>query len=121
MNSYLKLDAGAFKSLNLLPDGRVQSNKTHSVYGLLNKCCTPQGQRLLTQWIKQPLVDLHKIEERQNIVEILVNDTELRANLVENYLKRFPDFGRIEWKFIKEKAKLQVINTYISFFNKILT
>ena len=38
----------------------------------------------------------------------IVNDTELRSNLIENYLKRFPDFGRIEWKFIKQKAKLQV-------------
>lgn len=108
LNSYLKMDSGAFRSLNLLPGQRDHnSNKTHSVYGLINKCCTPQGQRLLTQWLKQPLVDIHKIEERQNIVEILVNDTELRSILVENYLKRFPDFGRIEWKFIKEKAKLQ--------------
>lgn len=115
MNAYLKLDSGAFKSLNLLPETRNSSaNKTHSVYGLLNKCSTPQGQRLLTQWIKQPLVDIHKIQERQNIVEILVSDTELRSNLVENYLKRFPDFGRIEWKFIKEKAKLQVFESFLN-------
>ena len=28
-------------------------------------------------------------------------------NLVDNYLKRFPDFQKIEWRFIKGKATLQ--------------
>ena len=48
------------------------------------------------------------LEERQNMVELLVNDTVLRQNLTENYLKRFPDFQKIEWRFIKKKANLQV-------------
>jgi hypothetical protein len=56
------------------------------------KCCTSQGARLLTQWIKQPLVDLHQIEDRQNMVEMLINDTEMRQDVIENYLKRMPDF-----------------------------
>jgi DNA mismatch repair protein MSH2 len=103
------MDSGAFRSLNLLPGQRDHnSNKTHSVYGLINRCCTPQGQRLLTQWLKQPLVDIHKIEERQNIVEKIKNK------------KRFPDFGRIEWKFIKEKAKLQDCYFYHSMSSKSL-
>ena len=42
------------------------------------------------------------------MVELLVNDTVLRQNLTENYLKRFPDFQKIEWRFIKKKANLQV-------------
>ena len=84
------------------------NNKTHSVYGVLNKCCTSQGARLLTQWIKQPLVDIHKIEDRQNMVEILINDTELRQDLIENHLKRIPDFQKLEWRFIKKKANLSV-------------
>lgn len=109
LNNYLKLDSGAFNSLNLLPDKASSSNniKNHSLYGVLNKCVTSQGQRLLTQWIKQPLIDIHKIVERQNIVEILLNDTELRMTLVDNYLKRFPDFQKIEWRFTKGKATLQ--------------
>jgi hypothetical protein len=41
LNNYLKLDSGAFHSLNLLPSNRgdqqSSSSKTHSVYGVLNK------------------------------------------------------------------------------------
>ncbi len=62
LHSYLKLDSSSFKALNLLPDRMEQSTlKTHSIYGLLNQCCTSQGQRLLMQWIKQPLVDINKL------------------------------------------------------------
>lgn len=37
------------------------SNKNMSVFGLLNRCKTSQGTRMLAQWLKQPLVNLHKI------------------------------------------------------------
>lgn len=66
LNNYLKLDSGAFRSLNLLPNRIDTANKTHCLYGVLNKCCTTQGQRLLTQWIKQPLIDIHKIGKFYN-------------------------------------------------------
>lgn len=43
------------------PTGMGGSNKNMSVFGLLNRCKTSQGTRMLAQWLKQPLVNLHKI------------------------------------------------------------
>ena len=39
----------------------LAGNKTMSVYGILNKCKTTQGSRMLAQWLKQPLMNLADI------------------------------------------------------------
>lgn len=37
------------------------SNRNTTLLGLLNKCKTAQGTRLLGSWLKQPLINLHEI------------------------------------------------------------
>lgn len=62
LSQYMKLDASAVKALNLMPSpSELGGNKNMSLYGLLNRCKTAQGQRLLARWLKQPLVNLHEI------------------------------------------------------------
>jgi hypothetical protein len=51
---------------------------THS---LKNSCKTKMGERLLTRWLRQPLVDRAKIDARLNLVEQLANDVQLRGAL----------------------------------------
>lgn len=64
LSQYMKLDASALKALNLMPSPtELGGNKNMSLYGLLNKCKTSQGQRLLARWLKQPLVNMHEIGE----------------------------------------------------------
>lgn len=81
LTQYMRLDASALRALNLtdgpgtvvrlflsLRSGAVLTflqvaNKNTTLFGLLNKCKTAQGSRLLGSWLKQPLVNLHEIRE----------------------------------------------------------
>lgn len=112
LSHYMKLDAAALKALNLMPGAR-DGAKTMSVYGLLNHCRTPVGSRLLSQWLKQPLMDKAEIEKRQQLVEAFVNDTELRQTMQEEHLKSVPDLYRLANRFQREKANLEdVVRAY---------
>ncbi|KAM0746141.1 putative DNA mismatch repair protein MSH2 [Meredithblackwellia eburnea MCA 4105] len=115
LSQFMKLDSSALRALNLMPDpnGMGGSNKNMSLFGLLNRCRTAQGTRLLAQWLKQPLVNLHTIEQRQDLVECFIEDETLRDNLTTDYLKNMPDFNRISKRFQKGAANLEdVVRVY---------
>ncbi|CAH8638853.1 unnamed protein product [Heterobilharzia americana] len=103
LETHVRLDSAACRALHLLP-GPDDKNKFHSVFGTLNNCRTTQGQRLLAQWLRQPLLDKAKIEERLDLVESLVEETCLRRGLNEDFLRRIPDLQRLGRRLQKKKG-----------------
>ncbi|KAH7916001.1 DNA mismatch repair protein [Hygrophoropsis aurantiaca] len=115
LSQYMRLDASALRALNLIdaPGSAGSINKNATLLGLLNKCKTAQGTRLLGTWLKQPLVNLHGIQMRQNLVEIFVDDGAARRTLQDDYLKLMPDMHRLSKRFKKSIASLEdVVRVY---------
>lgn len=84
LGSCLALDRTAAECINLLPPkggagsgaaavlvGGTGSN--NSILGVLDKCRTRMGSRMLELWLRQPLVDLAGILRRQEAVAALVD------------------------------------------------
>jgi DNA mismatch repair protein MutS len=87
------LDDQTLRSLEVfrnLRDGTSQ----FTLLEILDRTQTPMGSRLLKKWLRHPLNDKEKIQERLDAVEIFVTNTLLHANLRE-ILTNISDIERI--------------------------
>ncbi|KAG0430767.1 hypothetical protein HPB47_022391 [Ixodes persulcatus] len=105
-SQYVRINSAAIRALGVLP-GSDDQKADLSLLKVLNRCRTPGGQRLLAQWLKQPLTDVRKIEERLEMVELFVQRGELRHCLHEDYLRHFPDLLRAAKRLQRHKSTLQ--------------
>lgn len=110
LSNCMRLDASAVAALHIFPNSSSQgSNRNNSsVFGLLNHCQTAAGSRLLSDWLKQPLLDEKEITKRHIIVQILTDHPELRQAFQEEHFKRVPDLSKISKRLQKStKGSLQ--------------
>ncbi|CAH2084761.1 unnamed protein product [Euphydryas editha] len=104
---FLHLDSAALTALNVLPElGDTSNAPSRSLYGLLDRCRTQHGKRLLAQWLRQPLRDINLINERLDIVELLMDNSQLRLQLHEDHLRRIPDLQVLARRLTRKKANL---------------
>ncbi|CAB3254772.1 unnamed protein product [Arctia plantaginis] len=104
---FLHLDSAALSALNVFPElGDMSNAPSRSLYGLLDRCRTQQGKRLLAQWLRQPLRDINLINERLDVVELLMNNSQLRLQLHEDHLRRIPDLQALARRLTRKKANL---------------
>ncbi|XP_075975314.1 DNA mismatch repair protein spel1 [Anticarsia gemmatalis] len=104
---FLHLDSAALSALNVFPElGDSSHAPGRSLYGLFDRCRTQQGKRLLAQWLRQPLRDINLINERLDVVELLMNNSQLRLQLHEDHLRRIPDLQALARRLTRKKANL---------------
>jgi DNA mismatch repair protein MutS len=92
----LILDESTRQNLEIsrtLRDGKVKG----SLLGVLDRCATAMGSRLLADWLLQPLVDLDRIRARHDAVGDLVERAILREDLTTE-LRRVRDVERLSAK-----------------------
>jgi len=88
----LLMDSSTVENLDLLPVKGKEKNKT--LYGVLDRCITSMGSRLLRSWILEPSTDLDEINRRLDFVEAFMEDR-LLLNEIREYLKGVYDVERI--------------------------
>ncbi|XP_043810857.1 DNA mismatch repair protein MSH5 isoform X6 [Manihot esculenta] len=105
LNKFLKLDATCHEALQIFqvdkhPShmGIGRSKEGFSVFGMMNKCVTPMGQRLLRNWFLRPILDLESLNGRLNAISFFLCSGELMVSLRET-LKSVKDISRILKKF----------------------
>ncbi|CAI5759568.1 unnamed protein product [Candida verbasci] len=111
LSEFMKLDSSTMKALNIFPE--FKSNSINSIFELY-KCKTNAGSRLLSQWLKQPLTKLQDIKQRQDLVQLLIEDTSLRVSILDIFGNNLPDIKRLLKKISSTKnEKLEhVVSLY---------
>ena len=90
---HLVLDEATKRNLELVRN-RFDGSVRHSLLWVLDRTRTAMGGRTLRHWILYPLRDPETIRSRQEAIEILLEDQELRRALREA-LTRVPDLERL--------------------------
>ncbi|XP_006452401.2 DNA mismatch repair protein MSH5 isoform X2 [Citrus sinensis] len=105
LNKFLKLDATAHEALQIFQTDKHPSHmgigrakEGFSVFGMMNKCVTPMGRRLLRNWFLRPILDLENLNSRLNAISFFLCSEELMASLHET-LKYVKDIPHILKKF----------------------
>lgn len=93
VNKYLQLDHNAQSNLELFRSLRT-GEKSGTLAWLLDQTKTAMGSRLLKQWLQRPLLDVNRLNKRQNIVQVLLDNYFQRSSL-QDYLTKVYDLERL--------------------------
>ncbi|MBC7902054.1 MAG: DNA mismatch repair protein MutS [Gemmatimonadaceae bacterium] len=96
---YLWMDRFTIRNLELLGNAE-QGNTLHKV---LDNTISPMGARMLKRWIVMPLKDIRKINERLDLVEFFIIETDLRNSLMQ-HIRQCGDIERLVSKIPSKKV-----------------
>lgn len=99
ISSQMVLDEATKINLEILQPQRG-TNRKHTLLYLLDKTKTAMGGRLLRKWLAAPLIDIQRIQRRQDAVEALLPD-ELRTT-IQTSLQAVYDLERLAGKLAQQ-------------------
>ena len=90
-DKFMWLDGFTIRNLELFSSAYEQAI---TLFDVINKTLTPMGARMLKRWLALPLKDLKPIQDRLQLVDLLLHNSELASQLSES-LKLIGDLERI--------------------------
>lgn len=91
------------QSLSMVIDGQVVEHlsvcspfqdQRNTLFGIIDRCCTPFGHRRLRSWLMHPLFRSEDIKLRQECVSWLMNNVGVMSEITKQ-LKILPDLERL--------------------------
>lgn len=98
-DDFLWMDRFTIRNLELV-SGNSEGN--HTLLSVLDNTVSPMGARLLKRWIIFPLKDIQKINERLELVELFIKETDLR-NKIFRHIRQCGDIERLVSKIPMKK------------------
>jgi len=86
----LLMDAATRRNLEI--DSSLAGREEHTLTGIMDRCATPMGSRLLRRWLNRPLRDHAALRQRYAAVKVLLRD---RSDLLHELLREVGDLERI--------------------------
>lgn len=80
-DDYLWMDQFTIRNLEILHSA---GDQRFSLLQTLDHTHSPMGARLLKRWLTMPLTNMQQIQERLDLTECLIKETDLRSKMVEH-------------------------------------
>ena len=110
-HSFLWMDRFTIRNLELIYPSR---ENTPTLLSVIDNTQTPMGGRLLKRWLLFPLIELEKIKERLDAVEYLIQEKDLKTELL-NSLNQLGDLERLAARLALRKVNPREVRSLAEF------
>ncbi len=97
---YMALDPNTRRNLEITEGSAGRRN---SLLSMLDMTRTAMASRLLGRWLNQPLLDLNRLNSRQDAIESFVDNAALRVEL-RDLFNNLPDLERLTARIVQGNA-----------------
>ncbi len=111
-DAFMSIDSSSRRNLELIHS--IHTARKHgTLLSVLDQTRTPMGGRMLVHWITHPLLQLDGIHERQDAVQELISNHELRSRIT-GILRQAGDIERLMARFATGRANARDANAVLA-------